>query len=149
MIVFIRTLLVLTIGLVSACSTTTETSKTNLDSARSVGSSDSVAPVQPGSDVERLLQGNWQSLSDPDDTFTIDGPRRISIANGQPPLTLAFAYMADCGGSVCANRESRYGCFTTAGEFDIDCQAILAISATELTVSQGNTGQTVRYQKKP
>ena len=139
----------LTTGLVSACSTNTETAQTKADTTRAVIASDSPASVQPGPDVERLLQGNWQSLSDPDDTFTINGPKRIISSNGQPSLTLAFAYVADCGGLVCNNRESRYGCFTTAGQFDIDCQAIVHISATELEVTQGDTGSTIRYRKKP
>lgn len=96
-----------------------------------------------------MLQGRWQSLSDPYDTFTINGSKRTISFEGQPSLTLTFAYVADCGGTVCNNRKSRFGCFTTTGKFDIDCQAIVHISATDIELTQGNTGNTSRYRKKP
>ncbi len=106
------------------------------------------ADVKPGPAVERLLQGSWQNLTDTGDTFTVNGATLRIAHTNQQPLSLAFVYVANCGGNVCAIPKSRYGCFTTAGEFDIDCQSIVAISNTELTITQGNAGKTVRYRRK-
>ena len=49
-------------------------------------------------------------------------------------------------GNACAGKKSKYGCMTTAGQFDIDCQGIINMSATELELTQGETG-TIRYKR--
>lgn len=144
-------LLTLLIGLTVACATNTDTTDTAGATTTSTpqATTHDTAPVRPGPAVERLLQGTWQSLTDPSDTFTITGAKKIITPAGKPSLTLAFTYVPDCGGTVCALPNSGFGCFTTAGAFDIDCQTIVAISATELAVTNGNAGDTLRYRRKP
>jgi hypothetical protein len=106
------------------------------------------APVADAApDVAKLLQGNWQSVSDPKSKFTIKGTSLITYYDGQKRTTDTFAYVADCGGTACAGQKGKYGCFTTAGQFDIDCQGIINISATDLEVTQGTTGKTIRYKR--
>jgi hypothetical protein len=102
---------------------------------------------EPTSDVAKLLQGSWQAVDDPKMSFVIKGASLITYDDGQKRTTDKFAYVADCGGNACADKQGKYGCFTTAGQFDIDCQAIVNISATELDVTQGSTGQTIRYRR--
>lgn len=97
--------------------------------------------------VVNRLQGSWQAVEDSKIVFSIRGSALTTYYDGRKKLTNAFAYVADCGGTACSGQKSKYGCFTTAGEFDIDCQAIVAISATELTVTQGATGRTMRYKR--
>ncbi|MBO0948180.1 hypothetical protein [Fibrella forsythiae] len=106
-----------------------------------------VAPADAVPDVVTLLQGKWQSVDDPKAAFTVNGTSLTTYDKGQKRVTNTFAYVADCGGNACNGQKSKYGCFTTAGEFDIDCQSIVAISATNLEVTQGATGKTIRYRR--
>lgn len=103
--------------------------------------------INPVPDVMNMLQGSWQSVEDPKAVFSIRGSALTTYYDGQKRLTNTFAYVADCGSTACSDQKSKYGCFTTAGEFDIDCQAIVALSATELNVMQGTTGKTIRYRR--
>ena len=101
----------------------------------------------PVPDVVTMLQGKWQGVDDPKAVFAIKGSALTTYYEGQKRLTNTFAYVADCGGTACSSQKGKYGCFTTAGKFDIDCQSIINISATELEVSQGTTGKTIRYKR--
>lgn len=102
---------------------------------------------QSGQDVPTLLAGTWQRVDDPTDRFTIEGKTLTRSTNGKKGLALAFTYVADCGGTACAGHDSPYGCLTTAGEFDIDCQTIAVITATDLALSVGTTDTVARYRK--
>ena len=112
--------------------------------AQDAGATTATDPVP---DVMHMLQGSWQAVDDPKTSFAIKGSALTTYYDGQKRLTNTFAYVADCGGNACSGHKSKYGCFTTAGEFDIDCQAIINISATELNVTQGTTGKTIRYRR--
>jgi hypothetical protein len=103
--------------------------------------------TDPVMDVVTMLQGKWQAIGDPKAVFVIKGSVLTTSYDGQERVTNTFAYVADCGGNACSGRKSKYGCFTTAGEFDIDCQSIITISATELEVTQGVSGKTIRYKR--
>jgi len=103
--------------------------------------------TDPVADVATMLQGKWQSVEDPKAVFAINGSALTTYYDGQKRLTNTFAYVADCGGTACSGQKSKYGCFTTAGKFDIDCQSIVNISASELEVTQGATGKTIRYKR--
>ena len=103
--------------------------------------------TDPVPDVTNMLQGKWQGVDDPKTVFAVKGSALTTYYDGQKRLTETFAYVADCGGNACRGRKGKYGCFTTAGEFDIDCQSIINISATELEVTQGTTGKTIRYKR--
>ena len=103
--------------------------------------------TDPIPDVVTMLQGKWQAVDDPKAVFAIKGSALTTYYEGQKRLTNTFAYVADCGGNACSGQKSKYGCFTTAGKFDIDCQSIINISATELEVSQGVSGKTIRYRR--
>lgn len=105
------------------------------------------ATTTPAADVPALLQGRWQAQNQTDETVTIvDKAMTLYVAN-QKRLTRTFTYLPNCGGNACGSQQSTYGCFTTAGEFDIDCQTIVALSATEMTVVQGASGTPIRYRK--
>ncbi|MEZ0485269.1 hypothetical protein [Fibrella aquatica] len=97
--------------------------------------------------VLTMIQGTWQSVDDPRTTFTIKGSALTTYYDRQKRLTEVFTYEADCGGNACAGKKSTYGCFTTAGKFDIDCQMIVAISETTLQVTQGADGKTILYRR--
>ena len=103
--------------------------------------------TDPVADVANLLQGKWQAVEDPKAAFAIKGSALTTYYDGQKRVTNTFAYVADCGGNACSGQKSKYGCFTTAGKFDIDCQSIINISATELEVTQGVSGKTIRYKR--
>lgn len=101
----------------------------------------------PVPDVTNLLQGSWQAVEDPKAVFSIKGVILTTYYDSQKRTTETFTYVADCGGNACSGQKSKYGCFTTAGKFDIDCQSLITISATELEVTQGTTGKTIRYKR--
>ena len=103
--------------------------------------------ADPVPDVANTLQGKWQAVDDPKTVFAVKGSALTTYYDGQKRVTNTFAYVADCGGNACSGRKSKYGCFTTAGEFDIDCQSIINLSATELEVTQGVSGKTIRYRR--
>ena len=103
--------------------------------------------TDPVPDVTNMLQGKWQGVDDPKAVFAIKGSAITTYYDGQKRVTNTFAYVADCGGNACSGQKGKYGCFTTAGKFDIDCQSIINISATELDVTQGTTGKTIRYRR--
>ena len=103
--------------------------------------------ADPVPDVANTLQGKWQAVDDPKTVFAVKGSALTTYYDGQKRLTNTFAYVADCGGNACSGQKSKYGCFTTAGKFDIDCQSIINLSATELEVTQGVSGKTIRYRR--
>jgi|GEM_PF-150607 len=103
--------------------------------------------TDPVPDVVTMLQGKWQAVDDPKAVFAIKDSTLTTYYEGKKRVTNTFAYVADCGGNACSGRKGKYGCFTTAGEFDIDCQSIFSLSATELEVSQGVSGKIVRYRR--
>jgi len=100
-----------------------------------------------GSNVPTMLAGTWQSVDDPKEHFTLDGKTLTRYYEGKKRLALTFAYVPNCEGVACAGRQSPYGCITTAGQFDIDCQTIGVITDTELALSVGSTEQFARYRK--
>jgi hypothetical protein len=99
------------------------------------------------SDVPTMLMGSWQRVDDPKERFVIAGKTLTQYYDGKKGPVQTFAYVPDCGGTACAGHQGPYGCLTTAGQFDIDCQTIGVITTTELTLSVGTTGSTTRYQK--
>jgi len=102
----------------------------------------------PGAvDVPTRLMGTWTSVDDPNESFAIAGKTLTRYYDGKKRLALTVAYVPDCKGTACAGRQSPYGCLTTAGQFDIDCQTIGVITHTELALSVGSTEQVARYRK--
>jgi hypothetical protein len=108
---------------------------------------DATTATHSAAAVAALLQGSWQAVDDPKSGFVIRGSILTTSHEGQQRVTSTFTYVADCGGTACNGKAGTYGCFTTAGEFDIDCQGIVNLSATVLEVTQGSTGKTIRYRR--
>lgn len=99
------------------------------------------------SDVPTMLTGTWQRVDDPKERFTIVGKTLTRYYDGKKRLALTFTYVPDCKGTVCAGRQSPYGCLMTEGQFDVDCQTIGVITETELALSVGTTEEVARYHK--
>ncbi|MBC7570693.1 MAG: hypothetical protein H7319_13280 [Spirosoma sp.] len=108
---------------------------------------ESAASGVSGSDVPTMLAGTWDSLDDPKERFTIDGKTLTRYYDGKKLLALTLTYLPNCKGGACEGRQSPYGCITTAGQFDIDCQTIGVITDTELALSMGSTEKFARYRK--
>lgn len=100
------------------------------------------------SDAATLLQGKWQSADDPKSSMEIAGKTIINTYDGKQIDSRTFEYVADCSGNACAGGSGKSGCFTSAGQFDIECYSIVSLSATEMEVSMvGATGKTLKYSK--
>ncbi len=97
--------------------------------------------------TQAMLQGSWQAVHDAKEVLLIEGPTLTVFYDGQKRVTRALAYMTHCSETVCIDRKSKYGCITTSGEFDIDCQMIVNITNTALEITQGSTSKTIHYRK--
>ena len=105
-------------------------------------------PAAAPADAASLLQGKWQSAEDPKSTFEIAGTSLVQYYDGQNLGARKFEFSADCGGNACAGGAGNKGCYTSAGEMDIECYSIVSISETALETSMvGATGNTLKYNK--
>lgn len=106
------------------------------------------AVAEMASGPSTMLQGKWQSLDDAKSFFEIQGTSLIHSYDGQKMDARIFEFSADCSGNACAGGASDYGCYTSAGEMDIECYSIISITDSELQVSvAGGRGNTLRYKK--
>jgi hypothetical protein len=88
-------------------------------------------------------------VSDPNQVVEINDTLITDYTKGEKQLTRTFAYVADCSQAGCIGEKSPYGCFTTAGQFDVDCRTIVALSATRLDITLGgSTGEIAHYMKQ-
>jgi hypothetical protein len=107
------------------------------------------APVQEAApDVMTLIKGKWQAVEDANSVVEISDATFTLFYEGAKMETRQFTYVSDCKSDACPNAGSEYGCFTSAGEFDVECYTIVSVSETDLEVSlAGGTGQSLTYKK--
>ncbi|MEY4926186.1 MAG: hypothetical protein RI894_622 [Bacteroidota bacterium] len=104
--------------------------------------------VAPSGDVAKMLEGKWQSVEDAKAVKEIGGGKIVDIYEGKKMTTNKFEFSADCSGNACAEGKTAKGCFSSAGEFDIECFSVINVSDTELEVSLvGGAGKSNHYKK--
>lgn len=99
-------------------------------------------------DAAKLLIGKWQSVEDAKSVIEIADATITDVYDGKKTPARKFAYSADCSNVACVGVKSIMGCFTSAGEVDIECFSVVKVNATDLETSMaGGRGNTNHYKK--
>lgn len=99
-------------------------------------------------DAAKLLIGKWQSVEDVKSVVEIADATITDTYDGKKAPARKFVYTADCSNAACAGAKGAMGCFTSAGDVDIECFNVVKVNATELETSMaGGRGNTNHYKR--
>ena len=112
------------------------------------------APAAKNSTVTaEAMLGKWQSTQDPKSAIEIKDGLYISSYEGKVMGKNAYEFHAVCADTICNAGQlgtdvSGTSCFTSRGEFDIDCYVVLKADAQNLEISMiGGDGSALAFKR--
>lgn len=104
----------------------------------------------PRSSLMPLMQGRWQSVSDPGYQVEIDGDKIRHYNGGELTMENEIEADADCTGNACTVAGTRPDgfCFIEKGQFDAQCNLVLACDGQRLEYAAiGAAGQSLVFTR--
>ncbi len=137
-------ILIVTVCGFIACNSET---KAPVENAAETTAKVSEAPAT-ATDAAKMLIGKWQSVEDAKSVVEIAEATITDTYDGKKTPARKFAYFPDCSNVACAGAKGAMGCYTSAGEVDIECFNVVKVDATVLETSMaGGRGNTNHYKR--